>query len=105
MRTRKIAFSFSGPKERNVDNKRRSALERRVKYVVIADFAAEADAVELRVDERTRALGSARLRSKPRSGSAAKMRESRSVWNTEASSSAAAPDLVREICTSKRALA
>lgn len=62
-----------------------------------ADFAAAVEAVGLCVVERTRALGSAKLRSKPRSGSAASMRESRRVWTKEASRSAAAPGLVREI--------
>lgn len=73
--------------------------------MVKADFAAKVDVVGSRYVERTRALGSARLRSKPRSGSAANMRESRSVWIREASRSAAAPGLVRETWRSRRVLA
>lgn len=57
--------------------------------------------VPLRVDllgmfERTRAVGSMTLRSKPRSGSAAKREESRSVWMRFASRRAEAPARVRE---------
>ena len=104
-----MAFSFSGPKVRKVDNRRRSALERSVKYVISADLAAEVEAgvpapllpsIEFPralFVERTRAVGSARLRSNPRSGSAANRFESRRVWNRDASIRAEAPFRVREI--------